>query len=139
MEPTDFEWTDEKYKTVRRMWKDGAKMSAIAATIGCSRNAVAGAITRLGLPRKSERPNMQTINARAARMQDEPPALPVERHIPRQYVAPEATRKTLQELAESDCRWPCWNNDDDTKWFCGAPKAEGAYCGAHAWIGYAHR
>lgn len=88
-------------------------------------------------PKLKVRPNMQTIHARKARMQDEPPTLPVERHIPRQYVAPVATRKRLQGLTGSDCKWPCDTSPEGILWFCGAPQAKGwVYCAAHGRIAY---
>src|SRR5258706_3847207 len=97
----DFEWTDEAKETVRRLWGAGWKMDAIAAELECSRGAIAGLISRMGLQKSPKprgptkpktHPNMQTIHAKKTRMQDQPPAVPVERHIPRKYLAPEATR-----------------------------------------------
>lgn len=149
----DYEWTDAACEDVRAMWANGVNMRLIAARIGCTRNAVAGIINRLGLVKKPKprgpsiqkptpkmRPNMQTINARAVRMQDEPPAVPVERHIPRQYVAAKISRKKLLDLLPQDCRWPCDTSSDGDFWFCGALQVQGApYCGQHCAVAYTVR
>lgn len=152
----DYEWSEERSEKAARLFVTGISSDEIAEELGCTRNAVIGKMNRMGIvsPNKpgqrrgepakkraakpaTTRPNMQTINARAARTQDQPPTLPVERHIPRQYVAHEATRKTLQGLADSDCRWPCGDPGHPDFWFCGAPMGSARpYCNQHARIAY---
>lgn len=141
--------------TVRRMWADGEKLDTIAHVLGCTRGVISGLISRMGLQkmpkprgqskgnpapiqRARQRPNIQTINVRAARLHASgPPALAVERFHARQHVAPEATRKTLLGLSGSDCRFPCGTPGEESFFFCGAPQAEGRpYCGDHCRIAY---
>ena len=160
----DFDWSEDSKKIAAELFSAGTPSGDIANELGCSRNAVIGKMRRMGVvspnprgrpqppevgndrprnlrpaPRPPKaRPNMQTINARAARMQvSGPPALPVERFHAKEYVAPKATRKRLQALRERDCRWPCWQEPSDIQWFCGAPQADGVpYCMDHCRVAY---
>ncbi len=164
----DYEWSEEHTKRAVELFRGGYTANEIAAIIGCTRNAVIGKMTRLGekspnknylhrihgerkaaptpKPKAIARPNMQTINARAARrnpIQPQGPILPVERHAPREYVASVVTRKKLMELAQDDCRWPCGQPGEDGFFFCGHPSADMAanrpYCDLHSKIAYTKR
>jgi len=156
----DYEWLEEHKRRAVELFRGGYTANEIAGIIGCTRNAVIGKMRRLGekspnknyltrvhgerkvaiIPKPKVRPNMQTINARAARRnptQSQGPLLPVERRIPREYIAPKATRKKLQGLKERDCRWPCGNPGESSFFFCGAPQAKGmSYCGGHCRVAY---
>lgn len=155
----DYEWSDEQTKQAVELFRGGQTALEISIKIGCTRNAVIGKMGRLGekspnrsyVPRihgerkaaletkPKARPNMQTISARAARkrpLEVIPPMLVV-RHTPRQYVAPKATRKTLQGLKERDCRWPCGDVGQPGFFFCGAPQVDGrVYCATHCAVAY---
>lgn len=147
------DWTEDDRTAVRNMRESGKTIDEIGDAFGCTRGAISGLVSRMGLPPKPKRPatatprpskpvkarpNIQTINARAARMHAaSPPDMPVERFSPRQYVAPEATRKTLLRLSNGDCRFPCDTDPDGATWFCGASQAEGLpYCAGHCRIAY---
>lgn len=165
MEPkysVDFDWSEDRKKRASELFAAGTSAEAIANELGCTRNAVIGKMRRMGVvsptkpgglgrpPAKAKaiavprppvaRPNMQTIRARSARIHASGPDLPVERFFAKDHVAPEATRKTLLGLKDSDCRFPCGTPGDEGFFFCGHPSASVAtgkpYCDQHHKIAF---
>lgn len=43
-------WTDDLVQSLTQLWAEGHSATRIAARLNCSRNAVIGKVTRLGLP-----------------------------------------------------------------------------------------
>lgn len=69
--PLPFPWTDAEVADLVRMRGEGASINAIAEHLGCTRNAVAGKLRRLGLsePRRSPiKPLPDWARAKIARM-----------------------------------------------------------------------
>lgn len=140
-------WTEDRTKLAVQLWADGYSANQIAARVGgVSRNAVIGKIHRLGLsgraspaprmypkktgPRKQRlrrRPQINNPTPLAALFAGEPYTPPPKPHIP------EGERKTLLQLEDGDCRFPC--SDEPPHTFCARPKVQGLpYCEVHARI-----
>ena len=139
---------------LKQLYAEGHSASHIAARIGgVSRNAVIGKAHRLGLVgdpvvqrRMSQRSRakrtaaskqarwrrpMTTQKSRVAQLFDAEPHAPA----PEIIFIPEEERKTLIELREDECKWPC--NDGNPFQFCARPRVEGLpYCRDHSRIAF---
>lgn len=146
-----FQWTDEAVATLKKLWAEGASAAKIAASYDGplpTRSAVIGKVHRLGLSGRAttsryQQPRARTV-PRAAKPRRPKPAptplqaivaaLPVD-HVEsvEEIVIPVAERKTLDMLADGDCRWPIGDPQDPEFHFCAKPKAAGLpYCERHA-------
>lgn len=150
--PTGWSWTGERVSKLRRLWDDGLSCSHIAAEIGgCTRNAVIGKVTRLGLSARhsraeqtrklAPRPRPRKLRVSAAGgggrrvvfvSQVEPPV----RHLPPEEI-PIDQRKQLLQLREQHCRWPYGNPGKPGFFFCGGDALPCfPYCAAHMRAAY---
>ena len=138
-------WTTERVELLKKHFEAGQSCRTIAASIGVSRNAVIGKLTRLGLtrgPTNAERHLTSTRKPRASRS------------IPRlQYQILQAVyedgqpvgiasitsehRCSLFELSNDRCRWPISTPGAEDFCFCGNVPLEGApYCSGHTRLAY---
>ena len=146
-------WYPEVDAQLEQGIKEGLSYSLIAARIGgITRNAAIGRAHRLGIaiprttvtrikskrrnapyqPRKRSDPKSFKLHSRrpsAAIFQAEP-------YTPKPApFIPENERKSLLQLEERDCRWPC--TDEPPHMFCGRAKVAGLpYCDEHARIAF---
>jgi hypothetical protein len=65
------QWTQEQCKELERLWTDGKSAAAIGTTLGLSRGAVLGKLSRL-----------QLLGRGGAMRKDSPPNSPPVRRIP---------------------------------------------------------
>lgn len=146
-------WNDERVELLKKLWSEGLSASQIASRLGTvTRNAVIGKVHRLGLsgrattsrmksPRPRPRqnvakrvvkPRFQNVGNTALQrlyLADAEPYVPAVEEI----VIPLAERKTIQTLAESHCRWPIGDPQEQDFHFCGKNKVTGLpYCEFHA-------
>lgn len=70
-------WNDGHIDTLRRMWSDGDSAAVVAAALGCSRNAVIGKVSRLGLERRETRREVKRGASRRGATHVMQTALPV--------------------------------------------------------------
>lgn len=143
-------WSDERKAKAAKLWREGHSAAQIARMIGAlSRNAVIGAIHRMGLSgagraqptapvrlrpivrtRKHSNPmgvegvaGMKARVAREIRKGARPSMVVVGDHV------------TLADLEPSHCRWPitdCAPGDGDKLLFCCQPRAPlHSYCPEH--------
>lgn len=132
----DDTWDEDKAEILKTMWAAGVQIKVIGRTIGRTPGSVLSKALRLGLQRRNapikSRPRPHRYPAAPT------PAEPVREIFQgADYEAP-ATRKTLLELGQRDCRWPCWNAFETDQFFCAAPQADGKpYCPTHCAIAYA--
>ena len=147
-------WTEERVELLKKLWGEGLSASQIAGRLGqVTRNAVIGKVHRLGLSgrattsrMKSHRPRPRAATAkrlsqaplsprsatrRCARLYQadtEPYVPPVE-----ELVIPVAERRSIETLADCDCRWPIGDPQESDFHFCGKRKVVGLpYCEFHA-------
>lgn len=145
----DSKWTDERTDMLKRLWADGLSASQIAAELGdITRNAAIGKVHRLGLsgrdnptrPRKPRTPRAPRARKRRSEIVYSRfigPAIegdPVKEILDADI--PVEQRKTLLELTNETCRWPCGDPASPSFYFCGDPSANldgfRPYCRAHA-------
>ena len=137
-------WTTERVELLKQHFEEGLSCRAIAASIGVSRNAVIGKLTRLGLTRgpTSTEPRVTTAKARASR------SGPREQYQMLQVVyengepagdAPVESAQpcSLFELSEERCRWPISTPGAEDFCFCGNMPLDGVpYCAGHSRLAY---
>lgn len=144
-------WTDDRIDRLKTLWLEGRTAEQIAADLknGITRSAVLGKVYRMGLsagrparpPVRSPKPTRRTptpaarcgkapASPAALRRATTPVAMPA-RSIP----DPEAGGLDLLSLRPCHCRWP-YGDPRTGVVFCGRPVARGAYCAAHAEVGY---
>lgn len=144
-------WTDERTAELTRLWNDGHSASKIAAELGgCTRNAVIGKVTRLGLDARrtvsfvktstglarssTPKPRVATVSPSLfARKAKAPKVLPIP-----PPVAPSLEFKIgFFALENEHCRYPLWDGAVPLheQFYCGSPQAdfvEGrSYCRFH--------
>ncbi len=130
-------WTQDKEEKLRKLWEKGHTASQIAEILGdTTRNAVIGKAHRLKLAarapsKKSQAPRKEAVSGQ----------IKDERQITRKSrfksllldknFEPENPKK-LEELGDSNCRWPIGHPDQEGFYFCGRSPIEGfSYCKLH--------
>ena len=143
-------WTTERLELLKSGFEAGLSCREIAATIGVSRNAVIGKISRLNLTR--DKPG---VRRPAARKAAEPAAFrpktalglrqfllkAVTAEQPEPIVAEEIIHDgqscSLFELSKERCRWPISTPGAADFCFCGNTPIEGMpYCPGHSRLAY---
>lgn len=144
-------WADEsKVELLRKLRAEGVSFLRIAEEIGCTRNAVIGKASRLGLakplrasrpPRAPRAPRVRVRNRGQAGFEISKPRIDPEPFIPLEEIEiPAHQRKDLQQLTDETCRWPVGDPQTEEFYFCGGvvgPDKCKPYCKAHARIAYA--
>jgi|SRR5581483_219008 len=141
-------WTDERLELLKSGFAAGLSCREIAATIGVSRNAVIGKISRLNLKRDKDR-MVRTGNRPERNGDARPRGAPRLRQIllkayPAEPKAPRADEPihnghtcSLLELGPDTCRWPISTPGAEDFCFCGNPPIEGLpYCAGHSRLAY---
>jgi GcrA cell cycle regulator len=152
---TALAWTPERTQRLITLWKDGRTAAWIADALGpgVTRCAVLGKVYRLGLTRGPEaRRARLAAPSRAKRRCDETAASrlaarPSGALKVRATIASSATSITLPSgptvtilsVRSGQCRWPYGHSGEAGFGLCGRPAARGAFCAAHAAVGYQKR
>jgi GcrA cell cycle regulator len=135
-------WTSEQDDQLRAMHAERPKPKCreMADRIGCTKNAVIGRRSRIGLagPKRVVKPRNRSPNRPKAepRMSRQRMAMlfkaePLLRDVPD---TPPIRAKNLLDLAPRDCRWPF---GDKPYTFCGCRAVTGLpYCARHAGSAY---
>lgn len=146
-------WNDERVEQLKKLWGEGLSASQIASRLGqVTRNAVIGKVHRLGLSGRATTSRMKSHRARPRAAVAKRLAKPrfatvgntalrqlyqadVEPYVPtvEELVIPMNERRSIETLAECDCRWPIGDPQEGDFHFCGKSKVAGLpYCEFHA-------
>lgn len=122
------QWTDERLKQLKSLWDDGLSISQIGEELGVSRNAVAGKVHRLGLPKRqspiSAADRAKAKQAASTEMED------VE-NLPLKL----ALRRI--NWSRNKCSWPIGDPKTTAFSFCGADVVgDKPYCNEHCFEAY---
>jgi GcrA cell cycle regulator len=142
-------WTDERLELLKSGFAAGLSCREIAATIGVSRNAVIGKISRLNLKRDNDRMLRASKPERSASGEARPRgaqrlrqmllkaySAAAEAHVPDEPIHNGHTCSLL-ELGRDTCRWPISTPGADDFCFCGNPPLDGLpYCPGHSRLAY---
>ena len=142
-------WTDERLELLKSGFAAGLSCREIAASIGVSRNAVIGKISRLNLKRDKDRMVRTGKPERTTGGEARPRGAQKLRQIllkaypasPQADGADEAIHNghtcSLLELGRDTCRWPISTPGADDFCFCGNPPLDGVpYCAGHSRLAY---
>ncbi|MGB7831635.1 MAG: GcrA family cell cycle regulator [Xanthobacteraceae bacterium] len=137
-------WTTERVELLKSHFEAGLSCREIAASIGVSRNAVIGKLSRLNLTRGkiNAEPRPRTTGKRSSRSvphlqyqmlravyEGEPP-------VDNAPIASEH-RCSLFELSKERCRWPISTPGAEDFCFCGNMPLDGMpYCSGHTRLAY---
>ncbi len=145
-------WTEDRILRLTALWLEGRTAAAIAREFGpgVSRSAVLGKVHRLGLARGPEvrrartsappraKPPRDAVDASPPGARS--PAAVQVRSAPRMAaalgVAPSAPTATILSVRFGQCRWPYGSSGEAGFGLCGRPVTRGAFCAAHAAVGY---
>ena len=135
--PTSRTWTEDRLALLKEGFEAGLSCREIAGTLGLSRNAVIGKLSRLALTR--DRPP-GTTGEKPAPSPRRPRSFAPPRLVRPLHAAPpiealdETSGCSFMELAADQCRWPLATTELR---FCGGPRADGgSYCTGHARLAY---
>ncbi|MDI1326987.1 MAG: GcrA family cell cycle regulator [Brevundimonas sp.] len=136
-------WTDDRVGRLKTLWIEGRSAAEIARDLdhGLTRSAVLGKVHRLGLS-AGRPPAFRSARAAAGPAARRPPparASPAPRPEPLHRSAMDAPSHgtaTILSARRQDCRWPYGDPGDPGFALCGRAVARGAFCAAHAEIGY---
>lgn len=150
-------WTLQRQRRLIELWSEGRTAAAVASLLadGISRSAVLGKVHRLGLVRTEPcRPTASSRSEKTAVQQDlrrgrKAPAAraSVDAQSRRPPLEPGSGRVattikpavSILSVGRGQCRWPCGAPGVPGFGLCGGPVARGAYCAAHAAVGYQAR
>ncbi|MFK0299588.1 GcrA family cell cycle regulator [Brevundimonas sp. NPDC090276] len=156
-------WTPERTERLVALWGEGRTAASIARLLGphVSRCAVLGKVFRMGLVREASsvppKPRAKlAVNDRASRVgrvarsggrdgtlisgaagPDPVPSSQGRRSV--RPDVPEGPRATILSVKRGQCRWPYGWPGAAGFGLCGRPVARGAFCAAHAIVGYQGR
>lgn len=136
-------WTDDRVGRLKTLWLEGRSAAQIARDLdhGLTRSAILGKVYRLGLsagrPPASRSARVATGPAarRSSPARTVPPPCPEPLDRSRMD-APSHGTATILSVRRQDCRWPYGDPGDLDFALCGRRVARGAFCAAHAEIGY---
>jgi len=147
-------WTPENTLKLTTLWKEGRTAAWIARALGpdVSRSAVLGKVYRLGLargpearrappatPRGAERRREDKPVARPAKRSSGPPKIRATARASTPIVTPSEPKASILSVRRGECRWPYGRSGESGFGLCGRPVARGAFCAAHAEVGYQKR
>ncbi|WP_296172748.1 GcrA family cell cycle regulator [uncultured Brevundimonas sp.] len=148
-------WTEDRILRLTALWLEGRTAAVIARELGrgVSRCAVLGKVYRLGLARGPEA--RRACPSAPPRTKSPREAVAASRPVARWsgaanvrstvgpsaglLAAPPAPTATILSVRAGQCRWPYGCSGEAGFGFCGRPVARGAFCAAHAEVGYQKR
>ena len=138
-------WTTDRVELLKNHFEAGLTCREIAASIGVSRNAVIGKLSRLQLTRGPASTEPRPTKAARERSRKSIPRLQyqilqaVYENAPPLQEEPIASdyRCSLLELSDKRCRWPISTPGAEDFCFCGNTPVEGMpYCSGHHRLAY---
>lgn len=134
-------WNEERTELARKLWLEGYSSTIIMTRIGAkSRNAVLAKIERMGLANRERRTQFKvhrySHEGHVKKKRFSPERMLREwKGIPKPQ---EQFRCTIIGLDNQTCRWPLWESDQSSGFYCGTPEAdlvEGKpYCRWHTMV-----
>lgn len=135
-------WTEDLVDRLKVLWREGRSAAEVARAFknGVTRSAVLGKVHRLGLSEgrisaKAATPRVKPMPAPRGRPTSAPR---VKAPSPRIAIVavPKFGTATILSVRRFDCRWPYGDPERPGFALCGRKVARGAFCAAHAAIGY---
>jgi len=113
-------WTDEKVKSLKKLWIKGTSTAEIAKRLGLSKNSVIGKVHRLNLDTRPSPVKKKVV-------------------VPQKRVVHHSKKHKMGilDLKLNTCRWPIGEPTDPDFHFCGENTVVGKpYCAKHCALAY---
>lgn len=132
------EWTEERVKTLKAMWANGASQNDVAVALDMSRGSVAGKLSRLGLGNRGFHAVKGQPRKRRAFRPSVEGALKAE-PLPEPILdVPSHQRVRLLDLRPKQCRFFCGEVGQPDAGFCPEKAVDGrSWCAGHARLVFA--
>ena len=137
-----FDWSDERRERFKVLYRAGLSFAAIAAQMGCSRNAAIGKAHRMKLSVREPAATLEKkIAKRIAPVPPAPKPTPTVIKTPRAPLQPPTGHACeINDLTDRSCRFPLWAHSEplafDRRLYCGTPEADvyadKPYCRYHS-------
>lgn len=124
------QWTEDRLEKLKVLWEKGLSISQIGEELGVSRNAIAGKVHRLGLP-KRQSPISGKSQAKPAAAAKPKVEIATPENLP--------LKLALRNLdwSRSRCSWPKGDPKSTEFNFCGKEIVVGKpYCNDHCFEAY---
>lgn len=124
------DWSEERRERLRKLWLSGMSQAKVGAQLGCTRNAVAGQVHRMGLRRDASNPSerfgygettvkpKRIVAAKPARPKPTPPAKPLPKPAETVPMETPVFAKPWIERTSRECCWPVGGSGADTLYCC---------------------
>lgn len=123
-------WTEERLEKLKELWNKGLSISQIGEELDVSRNAIAGKVYRLGLPKRQSPISSKPAAKKAA-------AAPAPTETIDQTDLPLKLALRNIDWSRSKCSWPIGDPKTTAFKFCGKDDVTGKpYCNDHCFDAY---
>ena len=129
------DWNEKRLTQLKKLWAEGLSITQIGEKMGASRNAIAGKVHRLGLPKRSVPSNEKTSKSAPK------PRPKKQVVIPLLERADLPLKLALRNItwSRSRCSWPIGNPQSTDFHFCSKDVVVGKpYCNEHCFAAYAN-
>lgn len=132
-------WTEDRIARLTDLWRQGWSAAQIARDLGreVSRCAVLGKLHRLGLGRGPQVAALSIVRSRAGAHR--PKTSLRSPRIDARPDMPATATATVLTVGRGECRWLYGHPGEAGFGLCGRTVARGAFCAAHAAVGYQRR
>jgi len=125
-------WTEERLEKLRQLWEKGLSISQIGEELDVSRNAIAGKVYRLGLPKRQSPISSKSVSKSPVKI-----APTVELQDTEMDNMPLKLALRKISWSRSKCSWPIGDPKSTSFKFCGDDVVIGKpYCNDHCFEAY---
>lgn len=124
-------WTEERLNKLRKLWEKGLSISQIGEELGVSRNAIAGKVYRLQLPKRQSPISGAATAPKSGQKKSDAIADMDASELPLKLAL-----RTIN-WSRSKCSWPIGDPKSTSFRFCGKAVVVGKpYCNEHCFDAY---
>ena len=124
------DWTESNINNLKELWEQGIKATEIAEHIkgGTTKSSIIAKARRLDCSQRKRGNSVGTTRPHTTTTNNKP------KEIPSSAIAEPEKPTLLEDLANDQCRYPLWE-DNEPKFFCGRTKYKHySYCMYHVYI-----
>lgn len=127
------QWNEKRLEKLKKLWELGLPISQIGEKLGVSRNAIAGKVHRMGLPKRQSPIANNGNKSGASTARRKPEAMPI---LNRSDLPLKLALRNIT-WSRSKCSWPIGDPQSTDFHFCGDNVVTGKpYCNDHCFEAY---